>query len=85
MVGFAYAVVRANITVAITRMEHTALKLRRHGVRLADASVVRRLLALALILDGHNVQMRRGWRGRFGHSGRWAAWVTLVLKRQARC
>jgi len=38
VVGFAYAVVRANITAAITRMEHTALKLRRHGalVHLAD-------------------------------------------------
>jgi len=82
VVGVAYAVVRANMAVAITRMEHTALKLRRHGVRLADASVVRRLLALALILDGQNVQMRRG---RFGHSGGCAAWVTLVLKRQARC
>jgi len=73
VVGFAYAVVRANMAAAITRMEHTALKLRRYDVRLADASVVRRLLALALILDGQNVQMRRGWRGRFGHSGGCAA------------
>jgi len=31
VVGFAYAVVRVNMAVAITRMEHTALKLRRHG------------------------------------------------------
>ncbi len=39
------------MTVAITRTEHTAA-LRRHAVCSADASVARRLLALALILDG---------------------------------
>ena len=41
------------MTVAITRMEHTAATLRRHAACLADASVARRLLALALVLDGH--------------------------------
>ena len=41
------------MTVAITRMEHTAVELRRYAGGSADASVARRLLALALILDGH--------------------------------
>ena len=41
------------MTVAITRTEHTAAALRRHAASSVDASVVRRLLALALILDGH--------------------------------
>jgi transposase len=41
------------MTVAITRMEHTATTLRRHAACSVDASVARRLLALALVLDGH--------------------------------
>lgn len=41
------------MTVAITRMEHTAAELRRHAAGPVDASVARRLLALALVLDGH--------------------------------
>ena len=41
------------MTVAITRMEHTAAALRRYAACSADASVARRLLALALVLDGH--------------------------------
>ena len=41
------------MTVAITRTEHTATMLRRHAACSMDASVARRLLALALILDGH--------------------------------
>jgi len=45
-------VVEAGMTVAITRLEHTAA-LRCHATRSADAPVARRLLALALILDGH--------------------------------
>ncbi len=40
------------MTVAITRLEHTAA-LRCHATRSADAPAARRLLALALILDGH--------------------------------
>ncbi len=40
------------MTVAITRPEHTAAALRRCAAGSADASVVRRLLALALVLDG---------------------------------
>ena len=43
----------ADMTVAITRMEHTEATLRRRAACSADASVVRRLLALALVLDGH--------------------------------
>ena len=41
------------MTVAITRMERTAAELRRYAAWTADASVARRLLALALVLDGH--------------------------------
>ena len=41
------------MTVAITRTEHTATELRRHAAGSADISVVRRLLALAMVLDGH--------------------------------
>ncbi len=41
------------MTVAITRTEHTAATLRRHAACSVDASVARRLLALALVLDGH--------------------------------
>ena len=41
------------MTVAITRTEHTAASLRRYAASSVDASVARRLLALALVLDGH--------------------------------
>ena len=51
MVGFAYTVVEADVTVAITRTEHTATALRRHAACSTNASVTRRLLAL--VLDGH--------------------------------
>ena len=40
------------MTVAITRTEHTAAALRHYAVGSADTSVARRLLALALVLDG---------------------------------
>ena len=40
------------MTVAITRMEHTAVDLRRCAAGSVDASVARRLLALAMVLDG---------------------------------
>ena len=55
MVGFACATVEADMTVAITRMERTAAELHRYAVCSANASVARRLLALALILDGHKL------------------------------
>ena len=45
--------VGADMTVAITRTEHTAAVLRRHAAGSADASIARRLLALALVLDGY--------------------------------
>ena len=41
------------MTVLITRVERTAADLRRDAVQSPDGAVVRRLLALALILDGH--------------------------------
>jgi transposase len=43
----------ADMTVAITRTKHTAADLRRLAGGSDDAAVARRLLALALILDGH--------------------------------
>lgn len=41
------------MTVAITRTEHTAAELRRQAAQAADTAVARRLLALALVLDGY--------------------------------
>jgi len=41
------------MTVAITRTEHTAADLRCFAGQSNNAAVVRRLLALALVLDGH--------------------------------
>ena len=41
------------MTVLITRIERTAADLRRDAVQSPDVAVARRLLALALILDGH--------------------------------
>ncbi len=43
----------ADMTVAITRTEHTAADLRRLVGGSDDAAVARRFLELALILDGH--------------------------------
>ena len=44
--------VGAGMTVAVTRTEHTAADLRRLARQSDDAAVTRRLLALALVLDG---------------------------------
>jgi len=44
--------VGAGMTVGITRTEHTAADLRRLAAGSGDAAVVRRLLALALVLEG---------------------------------
>jgi transposase len=41
------------MTVPITRLEHDAEALRQHAARVSAAPVARRLLALALVLDGH--------------------------------
>ena len=46
-------VVGAGMTVGITRTEQTAADLRRLAAGSDDAAVTRRLLALALVLDGH--------------------------------
>jgi transposase len=40
--------------IEITRMEHSAAELRALAAKLKDAAVVRRLLALALVLEGHS-------------------------------
>jgi len=53
MVGSACTTVEADMTVAMTRLEHTAAELRQYAACSAAASVARRLLALALVLDGH--------------------------------
>ncbi len=42
------------MTVSITRLEHTAAELRREAGRTADARASRRMLALALVLEGEN-------------------------------
>ena len=42
------------MTIAITRTEHTASELRREAGRTTDASAARRMLALALVLEGHS-------------------------------
>jgi len=47
-----HGVVEADMTVAITRTEHTAADLRWLAGQSGDAAVARRLLALALVLDG---------------------------------
>lgn len=42
------------MTVQITRLEHDASALRQHAARVCVAAVARRLLALALVLEGHS-------------------------------
>ena len=68
------------MTVAITRTEHTAADMRRLAGGSDDAAVARRLLALALVLDGHkradaarlagmDRQALRDWVGRYNAGG----------------
>ncbi len=42
------------VAIAITRQEFSAADLRREATRTQDAAVARRLLALALVLEGHS-------------------------------
>jgi transposase len=42
------------VAVAVTRTEHTALELRQHASKCTDGAQVRRLLALALVLEGRS-------------------------------
>jgi transposase len=42
------------MTVQITRLEHDADSLREYAARVSEATVARRLLALALVLEGHS-------------------------------
>ncbi len=42
------------MTVKVTRRDYDADALRDHASRVSEADVVRRLLALALVLEGHN-------------------------------
>ena len=68
------------MAVAITRMELDAAGLRRAAVRSRDADAARRMLALALVLDGHtrmqaaqacgmDRQTLRDWVHRFNAAG----------------
>ena len=68
------------MTVSITRTEHTATRLRRHAACSVNVSVARRMLALALVLDGHkradaarsagmDRQTLRDWVHRYNASG----------------
>ena len=68
------------MTVGITRTEHTAADLRGLAALSDDAAVTRRLLALALVLDGHkreaaarlagmDRQTLRDWVHRYNASG----------------
>ena len=42
------------MTVRITRRNHDAGSLREHAARVGEAGAARRLLALALVLEGHS-------------------------------
>ena len=68
------------MTVAITRKELGASELRREAVRCPEASAARRMLALALVLEGHSReeaarhtgmdrQTLRDWVHRFNQHG----------------
>jgi transposase len=68
------------MTVQITRRDHDAASLREHASRACEASVVRRLLALALVLEGHgrvgaaktcgmDRQTLRDWVHRYNEQG----------------
>ena len=68
------------MTISITRTEHSAADLRRQAAGTSDAAVVRRLLALALILDGQtredaarlagmDRQTLRDWAHRYNADG----------------
>ena len=43
--------------VEITRLEHSASELRAFAAQIKDAAVARRLLALALVLEGHSREL----------------------------
>jgi len=68
------------MTVKVTRRDYDASALRDHASRVSEADVVRRLLALALVLEGHNRaqaaktcgmdrQTLRDWVHRFNADG----------------
>jgi transposase len=67
-------------SVGITRVEHSASELRALAAKTNDGAIVRRLLALALVLDGHSReaaatangmtrQTLRDWVHRYNASG----------------
>jgi transposase len=81
------------MTVQITRVEHEAASLRQQAGRVAAGLVARRLLALALVLEGHSRagaaqvcgmdrQTLRGWVIRYNEHGV-AGW-TERLRRGCR-
>jgi transposase len=44
----------SGMTVQITRRDHEVVSMRDHASRVSEAAVARRLLALALVLEGHS-------------------------------
>jgi transposase len=49
--------------VEITRLEHSASELRAFAAQIKDAAVARRLLALALVLEGHSRELAATMNG----------------------
>jgi transposase len=51
------------VGLAITRLEHTSEALRRHASKCSDGDQVRRLLAVAAVLDGASRRDAATWHG----------------------
>ena len=49
--------------VEITRLEHSASELRAFSAQIKDAAIARRLLALALVLEGHSRELAATMNG----------------------
>ena len=49
--------------VEITRLEHSASELRAFAAKIKDAAIARRLLALALVLEGHSRELAATMNG----------------------
>jgi hypothetical protein len=49
--------------VEITRLEHSASELRAFAAKIKDSAIARRLLALALVLEGHSRELAATMNG----------------------
>jgi DNA invertase Pin-like site-specific DNA recombinase len=78
------------VAVAITRLEHGAADLRLRATRMSDADAVRRLLAIALLLEGSSReaaaratgmdrQTLRDWVHRYNAQGPSVVWCRDVV------